>query len=54
MSRFNMWLKDKKIWIIFWVGLFIVVTLSFGIGYLVAKEANPAPIIIEKCADLTK
>ncbi|MDI6734487.1 MAG: hypothetical protein QMD50_03315 [Patescibacteria group bacterium] len=54
MSRFYNWLKEKKTWIIFWIGLLIIVTLSFGIGYLVAKEVNPAPIIIEKSIDYEK
>jgi len=27
---------------------FLFLSLSFGMGYLIAKEANPAPIIIEK------
>ncbi len=29
----------------------LLISLSFGVGYLIAKEANPAPIIIEKCSE---
>ncbi len=28
--------------------IFIVATLSFGLGYLAARDLNRAPIIIEK------
>ena len=38
----------KQKWFLLSFILFLIVTLSFGIGYLTAKEANPAPIIIEK------
>ena len=27
---------------------FLIFSLGFGIGYLIAKESSPAPIIIEK------
>lgn len=30
--------------------LILVISLSFGLGYLVARENNQAPIIIEKCS----
>lgn len=29
----------------------LIFSLGFGIGYLIAKQANPAPIIIEKISD---
>ncbi|MCP6720009.1 MAG: hypothetical protein KJI72_01605 [Patescibacteria group bacterium] len=41
-------MSTKQKWFLLGFILFLIVTLSFGIGYLVAKEANPAPIIIEK------
>jgi uncharacterized protein YpmB len=31
--------------------LFLIVSLSFGLGYLLARETNRSPIIIEKCSD---
>jgi hypothetical protein len=31
--------------------IFLVASLSFGLGYLANREFNHAPIIIEKCAD---
>jgi|YelNatPaOPRAMG01_1025707.scaffolds.fasta_scaffold53528_2 predicted negative regulator of RcsB-dependent stress response len=43
--------SNKKV-IIFAVFIFLIVTISFGLGYLTAlKLAKPAPIIIEKCSD---
>jgi hypothetical protein len=33
--------------------IFIVASLSFGLGYLASRDANHAPIIIEKCANPT-
>jgi hypothetical protein len=30
--------------------IFMVATLSFGLGYLANREINHAPIIIEKCS----
>ncbi len=47
-SRF----QGKTKWFIFTFVLFLLLTLSFGVGYLVAKEVHPAPIIIEKCSEL--
>ncbi|MEK7634369.1 MAG: hypothetical protein AAB396_00570 [Patescibacteria group bacterium] len=32
--------------------IFLVATLSFGLGYLFNRDNNRAPIIIEKCSDL--
>ncbi len=32
--------------------LLLLVSTSFGAGYLIAKQANPAPIIIQKCSDI--
>jgi hypothetical protein len=48
LSRLTNWFQEKRRWIVFGLFLFLIITLSFGLGYLVAKEANPAPIIIEK------
>lgn len=48
MSNFIDWLKNNKVAIIFWLGLLVIISLSFGIGYLVAHQSSPAPIIIEK------
>jgi len=39
--------RGKLILIAGFIIIFIF-TLGFGLGYLFAKESNPAPIIIEK------
>ncbi|MBI5732425.1 hypothetical protein HY967_00490 [Candidatus Jorgensenbacteria bacterium] len=49
----SIWIYENKKWVVFWFGLLLIVSLSFGVGYLVAKQANPTPIIIEKCSDAT-
>jgi len=36
---------------IFFLIIFLVSTLSFGLGYLANREFTHAPIIIEKCSD---
>jgi len=37
--------------IIFALIVFLVASLSFGLGYLANREFNHAPIIIEKCSE---
>ena len=39
--------KHQKKIALFFIFL-LAITLSFGVGYLLAKETSPAPIIIEK------
>jgi len=34
--------------------IFIVGTLSFGLGYLTNRQFSRAPIIIERCSNLTQ
>jgi hypothetical protein len=48
MSNFLSWLKENRVRLIFWLGFLIIVSLAFGLGYLTAGQADPAPIIIEK------
>jgi len=48
LSNFKVWLKEKWRWLLVGFILILIITISFGIGYLTAKQANPAPIIIEK------
>jgi len=43
-------LNHKKDTIIF-AFIFLLCSISFGLGYLVNREFNRAPIIIEKCAN---
>lgn len=42
------WLIFYKKEIIFFVVIFLVASISFGLGYLANREFNHAPIIIEK------
>ncbi len=44
-------MSTSKWFLLIIFGLFLLLFLSFGIGYLVGKKANPAPIIIEKNSD---
>lgn len=44
-------MSNKKVIVIVIVIVIVLISLSFGIGYLVAKNANPAPIVIEKCSE---
>ncbi len=48
MSNLTDWLKENKIKITFWIGLVVIVSLAFGLGYLMASQTQPAPIVIEK------
>jgi len=43
-------IKQNAKWILRVFVLFVVASLSFGIGYLVAREKNPPPIVIEDCS----
>jgi len=44
--------KYRKEWILGAI-IFLVASLSFGLGYLANREFSHAPIIIEKCADVS-
>ncbi len=46
--RIKNWLVEQKGWITLWAIAVVLVLLSFGLGYLLGKSDNPAPIIIEK------
>jgi len=39
--------NNKSFWISVAI-LILVITVSFGLGYIVAKQVNPTPIIIEQ------
>jgi hypothetical protein len=47
-QRFRDWVLFHKKEVIFALIIFVVATLSFGLGYLANREFNHAPIIIEK------
>jgi hypothetical protein len=44
------WLSEHKKEIALGIFIVLVATASFGLGYLFARDANQAPIIIEKAA----
>jgi len=46
MSMLKKWVNRRE-FILFLI-LFLISSLSFGLGYLYAKDTNIAPIIIEK------
>lgn len=41
------WLENHKREVILFLMLFLISSLSFGLGYLLAREESIAPIIIE-------
>ncbi|MEK7574014.1 MAG: hypothetical protein AAB514_00575 [Patescibacteria group bacterium] len=51
MSSFQNFIQENKRNILIAFLSFLIVSLSFGLGYLLARETNQTPIIIEKCAD---
>ena len=44
------WIKSHWREILLFFLLFLISSISFGLGYLASRELNPAPIIIEKCS----
>ncbi len=42
------WAQKHRKEIVFALIIFLVATLSFGLGYLANREFNHAPIVIEK------
>lgn len=49
MSTILQLLKDNKLSLGIGFLLFLIISLSYGIGYLMARQTDPAPIIVEKC-----
>lgn len=45
LSTLKNWLTNRSV--ILFLLLFLLCSLSFGLGYLLAKEGDRAPIIIE-------
>ena len=50
-SLIKEWVGEHKKDIIIFLLIFLICSLSFGLGYLVNREFNHAPIVIEKCAE---
>lgn len=51
LSNLKDLIQENKRNIIIAFLLILIISLSFGSGFLFARENNHAPIIIEKCAD---
>lgn len=51
LSRLKILIQEYKRAILLVLLLFLIISLSFGLGYLLARESNRAPIIIEKCSE---
>jgi len=52
MSSFKNLIQENKRNIAIIFLLILIISLSFGLGYLLARENNRAPIIIEKCSSV--
>ncbi|MEK7624644.1 MAG: hypothetical protein AAB404_02935 [Patescibacteria group bacterium] len=50
LSSFKNFIYENKGNILIILSLVLMISLSFGLGYLLARETNQAPIIIEKCS----
>lgn len=50
-QRIKEWIGEHHKDIIIFLLIFLISSLSFGLGYLVNREFNHAPIIIEKCSE---
>ncbi|KKW46343.1 MAG: hypothetical protein UY96_C0006G0015 [Parcubacteria group bacterium GW2011_GWB1_56_8] len=48
LNRIRDWVLFYKKEVVFALIIFLVASLSFGLGYLANREFNHAPIIIEK------
>ncbi|MDO8516359.1 MAG: hypothetical protein Q7S28_03855 [bacterium] len=48
MSNFPLWIPKYKKELIFGLIIFLVASISFGLGYLANREMTTTPIIIEK------
>lgn len=49
--KLQSWFQGRKEQILLAVLLFLVISVSFGLGYLIRGEASKAPIVIEKCSE---
>jgi len=45
------WIGEYRREIILFLLVFLISSLSFGLGYLVNRKFTHAPIIIEKCSE---
>jgi len=50
MSTFFAWVRAHRRDLFLWTAFFLLLVLSFGVGYFLGRDINPAPIVIEKCS----
>ncbi|MEK7612226.1 MAG: hypothetical protein AAB407_02705 [Patescibacteria group bacterium] len=50
----QLWLQQHKQIVLLFVIVFLLVVLSFGLGFLAGSETEHAPIIIEKAGESIK
>ena len=50
--KLQSWFQGRKEQIFLAILLFMIISVSFGLGYLIRGEASKAPIVIEKCSEL--
>jgi len=48
VNQIKEWISNHKRDIILFLLIFLISTISFGLGYLVNREFTHAPIVIEK------
>ncbi len=53
MSNLHNFFTTHKKEVVFGLIIFLVASLSFGLGYLVSRDMSRAPIVIERCSNLT-
>ena len=51
LHKIAAWYNYRKKEAILFCLIFLVSSLSFGIGYLFATDSSKAPIVIEKCSE---
>lgn len=52
IPRFKFWLQDHRKEVVLFALFFLVSTISFALGYIVAGETAQSPIIVEKSSSL--
>ncbi|TSC81594.1 MAG: hypothetical protein G01um101420_953 [Parcubacteria group bacterium Gr01-1014_20] len=53
MSNLYQLFRTYRKKVVFGLVIFLVASLSYGVGYLAGRDMNRAPIVIEKCSNLT-
>ncbi len=49
ITNLKTWFSEHKKDVLLFLLIFLISSLSFALGYLVNREFNHAPIVIEKC-----